>query len=143
MQTKDKVINEKQKVWRLLERILGPTERVVSYRSDWRIHRESDTSVLVTFSKLGQLFYDVSRKDLEQFAEHKHAFFIFLAGSHKDAFIVPGQELREEIRMHKLIASQKYEDYKLHLVRDYRGTYFREIPTLNLALYANQYTSLL
>ena len=98
---------------------------------------------MVTFSKLGQLFYDVSKKDLEQFASYRRAFFVFLAGSNKDVFIVPSPELCEHIKSHGLTASQEYGDYKLHLVRDYRGTYFREIPTLNLALFFNQYTQLI
>ena len=121
----------KLKTWKLLDKILGQTDRGINYRPDWRIHRESDTSVVVTFSKLGQLFYDVSKKDLEQFAIHKRAFFVFLAGSNKDAFIMPAQELRDYIKSHGLTPSQKFGDYKLHLVRDYRGAYFREIPSLN------------
>ena len=143
MNTKENAADEKRKTWRLLDKILGPTERAVNYRADWRIHRESDTSVLVTFSKTSQLFYDVSKKDLEQFADHRRAFFLFLAGSHKDVFVVPSQELREHIESHKLPASREFGDFKLHLVRDYRGTYFSEIPTLNLAFFFNQYASLL
>lgn len=130
-------------VWRILDRLLGKTERAVNYRPDWRIHHETDTSVLVTFSKTGQLFYDVSKKDLEQFASHRRAFFVFLAGSHKDVFIVPSHELRAEIKSHGLAASQEFGDYKLHLVRDYRGTYFREVSALNLALFLNQYSQFL
>lgn len=143
MNKKENVADEKAKVWRLLDRILGKTERAVNYRPDWRIHRETDTSVVVTFSKLGQLFYDVSKKDLEQFASHRRAFFMFLAGSNKDVFIVPSNDLREHIKLNQLKSSQEYGDYKLHLVRDYRGAYFREIPTLNLAPFFNQYAELL
>lgn len=134
---------EKQRTWHLLEKIIGQTERAVSYRSDLRIHSETDTSILVTFSKTGQLFYDVSRKDLERLTSQKRSFFVFLAGSHKEIFIVPSAILRQQIKMHGLTFSQKYEDYKLHLVRDYGGTYFREIPSLNLALFLNQYAQLL
>ncbi|MGA2853248.1 MAG: hypothetical protein ABSE90_03825 [Verrucomicrobiota bacterium] len=143
MNTKENAADEKERTWRLLHKILGPTERSVNHRADWRIHRETDTSVLLTFSKTGQLFYDVSKKDLDQFAAHRRAFFVFLAGGHKEVFIVPSQELREQIQSHKLVPSEEYGDYKLHLVRDYRGTYFREIPSLNLALFLNQYASLL
>lgn len=99
--------------------------------------------MLITFSKTGQLFYDVSKKDLEQFVTHRRAFFVFLAGSHRDAFIVPVRDLRREIEARDLVASLEFGDYKLHLVRDYQGTYFREIPNLNLALFFNQYTLLL
>ncbi len=143
MSTKENAGEEKAKAWRLLDRILGQTERAVSYRPDWKVHSETDTSIVVTFSKTGQLFYDVSKKDLEQFASHRRAFFVFLAGSHKDVFIVPSADLREEIKSHGLTASQEYGDYKLHLVRDYRGTYFRELPSLNLALFLNQYAQFL
>lgn len=143
MNTKENAADEKMKTWRLLDKILGATERPVNHRADWRIHRDSDTSVLVTFSKTGQLYYDVSKKDLEQFSAHRRAFFVFLAGNHKEAFIVPSQNLSEQIESQKLTASQEYGDYKLHLVRDYRGTYFREIPAMNLALFLNQYASLL
>src|SRR6185295_10864964 len=108
MKAKENAADEKAKAWRLLEKILGQTERGANHRPDWRIHRESDTSVVVTFSKLGQLFYDVSKKDLEQFSSHRRAFFVFLAGSNKDVFIVPSQELREHIKTHGLTPSQEY-----------------------------------
>lgn len=143
MDTKERPAEEKAKTWRLLEKLLGKTERGAKHRPDWRIHRETGTSLVLTFSKAGQLFYDVSKKDLEQFASYRRGFFIFVAGSHKDVFIVPLQELRERIMADGLKASQEYADYKLHLVRDFRGTYFREIPTLNLAAFLNQYAQLL
>ena len=143
MNTKDIASAEKTRAWHLINKILGETKRAVNHRADWRIHRESDTSVLVTFSKTSQTFYDVSKIDLEGFAAHKRAFFVFLAGSHKDAFIVPSQKLREQIEFHGLTPSQEYGDYKLHLVRDYQGTYFREIPNLNLMPFLNQYAQLI
>jgi len=121
---------EKAQTWRLLDKIVGQTKRVVKNRPDWRFNEEKDTSIVVTFSKAGQLFYDVSKKDLERFTANRRAFFVFLVGSHKDAFIVPSQKLREQIVSHGLTPSQEYADYKLHLVRDYQGTYFREIPSL-------------
>ena len=143
MKTQDNAANEKAMAWKLIEKILGQTERVVSRRPDWKIHPDSNTSVVITFSKQGQLFYDVSKKDLEQFSTYKRAFFIFMAGSHKDVFIVPSQELRSQIEAHGMTPSAEYQDYKLHLVHDYRGTYFREIPTLNLTPFLNQYAQLL
>jgi len=143
MHNKENAAAEKLKIWRLIERILGQTERAVNYRSDWKIHRETDTSILVTFSKSGQTFYDVSKKDLEQFASCRRAFIVFAAGSHKDVFIVPSQELREHIKTQGLVASQRFGDFKLHLVRDYRGMCFREIPSLNLAIFFNQYAQLI
>jgi hypothetical protein len=143
MDTRENATEEKVQTWRLLDKILGQTKRAVNHRPDWRIHHETDTSIVVTLSKVGQLFYDVSKKDLEQFAAHRRAFFVFLAGSHKDAFIVPSQKLREQIESHDLTPSQEYGDYKLHLVRDYQGTYFREIPSLNLTQFFNQYAQLL
>jgi hypothetical protein len=143
MSNKENANDEKSKAWRLIERILGQMERTVNHRPDWRVHHETDTSIVVTFSKVGQLFYDVSKKDLEQFATHRRAFFVFLAGGHKDAFIVPSQRLREQIESQGLTPSQEYGDYKLHLVRDYQGTYFREISSLNLMQYFNQYAQLL
>jgi hypothetical protein len=143
MDTRESSTEEKVQAWRLLDKILGQTKRPVNQRPDWRIHRETDTSVVVTFSKAGQLFYDVSKKDLEQFAAHRRAFFVFLAGGHKDVFIVPSQKLREHIESNGLTPSQEYGDYKLHLVRDYQGTYFREIPSLNLSQFFNQYAQLL
>lgn len=143
MDTKENATDQKVQTWRLLDKILGQTKRVVNNRPDWRIHHETDTSIVVTFSKVGQLFYDVSKKDLEQFAAHRRAFFVFLAGGHKDAFIVPSQKLREQIESNDLIPSQEYGDYKLHLVRDYQGTYFREMPSLNLMQFFNQYAQLL
>jgi hypothetical protein len=143
MDIREGVTEEKVQTWRLLDKILGQTKQAVNHRPDWRIHHETDTSIIVTFSKVGQLFYDVSKKDLEQFAVHRRAFFVFLAGSHKDAFIVPSQKLREQIGSHDLTPSQEYGDYKLHLVRDYQGTYFREIPSLNLTQFFNQYAQLL
>lgn len=143
METKQNAADEKARTWRLLEKIIGNMERVVNHRADWRVHRQTDISVLVTFSKAGHSFYDVSKNDLEQFATYKRAFFVFLAGSHKDAFIVSSQELRAQVKTQGLIASQEYGDYKLHLVRDYRGTYFREIPNLNLTPFLNQYAQLI
>ena len=143
MHPKENATEEKAKTWRLFAKILGPLEQVVSNRPDWKIHRETDTPVLMTFSKSEQLFYDVSEKDLDEFSSHRRAFFVFLAGSSQDVFIVPTRELRDHIESSGLTPSQEYEDYKLHLIRDYRGTYFRETPLLNLALFHNQYTQLL
>ena len=143
MKKQDNAANEKAKTWKLVEKILGQTIRVVGRRPDWQIHPGSDTSVIMTFSKQGQLFYDVSKKDLAQFPAYKRSFFVFLAGSHKDVFIIPSHELRSQIEAQKIKHSDEYQDYKLHLVRDYRGTYFREIPTLNLTPFFNQYTQLL
>ena len=143
MKTQEIAADEKVKAWKLIEKILGQTERVVSHRPDWRIHPDSNTSVVITFSKQGQLFYDVSKKDLEQFSTYKRAFFIFMAGSHKDVFIVPSQELSSQIKGLGITPSAEYQDYKLHLVHDYRGTYFREIPNLNMTLFLNQYAQLL
>jgi hypothetical protein len=143
MDTRKNGDEEKAQTWRLLDKIVGKTKRVVKHRPDWRFHEETDTSIVVTFSKAGQLFYDVSKKDLERFTANRRAFFVFLAGSHKDAFIVPSQELREQIESYGQTPSQEYADYKLHLVRDYQGTYFREIPSLNLTQFFNQYAQLL
>jgi len=136
-------VEAKAKTWRLFEKILGPLRQIVNNRPDWKIHPETDTSVLMTFSKSDQLFYDVSAKDLDEFSSHRRAFFVFLAGSSQEAFIVPSRELREHVESSGLTPSQEYMDYKLHLIRDYRGTYFREIPLLNLAVFLNQYTQLL
>lgn len=143
MDAKDNAVEEKTKVWRLLDKILGQTERVVNHRPDWKIHRETDTSIIVTFSKDGQLFYDVSKKDLDQFAAHRRAFFVFLAGSHKDALIVPSQKLHGQIKAHGLSPSQEYGDYKLHLVQSRQEAYFREMPSFDLAEFFNQYAQLL
>lgn len=143
MDSRESAAEEKVQAWRLLDKILGETKRAVNHRPDWRIHLETDTSIIVTFSKVGQLFYDVAKKDLEEFATHRRGFFVFLAGSHKDAFILPSQILREQIESHDLTPSQEYGDYKLHLIRDYQGTYFREIHSLNLTQFFNQYVQLL
>jgi len=143
MIAKENATEEKAIAWRLIERIHGQTEAVVKHRPDWRTTPKADTSVLMTFSKTSQLFYDVSKKDLELFASYRRAFIIFLVGSHKDVFIVPTEVLSEHIESHGLNASQEYGDYKLHLIRDYRGSSFRELPSLNLAPYFNQYAQLL
>jgi hypothetical protein len=143
MNANENAAEEKAKAWRLLEKILGKLQPAVNRRTDWRIQRGTDTSVLVTFSKTSQLFYDISKRDLGQFSSHHRAFFVFLAGSSRDAFIVPSRELQKQIESRDLTPSQEYMDYKLHLIRDYRGAYFREIPELNLALFLNQYQLLL
>jgi hypothetical protein len=140
---KEIAVEEKAKTWRLIEKIVGSMECVVNKRADWKIHQDSDTSVLVTFSKSGQLFYDVSKKDLDEFTTRRRAFFVFLAGSQKDAYIVPSKKLCEQIKSHGLIPSQEYGDYKLHLVRENHEAYFREIPGFNLLEFLNQYAQFL
>jgi hypothetical protein len=135
--------DEKQRVWLLVERILGRTEPIVNYRPDWRVHRESSTAVLVTFSRPAQLFYDVSQKDLAASSEFHRAFVIFVLGSHRDTLIVPSGDLRREIESSGCVASKEYGDYKLHLVRDASGAHFREVPSFHLAKFQNQYSLLL
>ncbi len=77
MNTSEDAAEAKAKTWRLFAKILGPLEQVANNRPDWKIHRETDTSVLMTFSKPEQLFYDVSEKDLDEFSSHRRAFFVF------------------------------------------------------------------
>jgi hypothetical protein len=130
---------EKDKVWGQIEVVAGKLTPAIGYRQDWRINKNGSLSVLVSFSKTGQLFYDVSHADFNRWSNFERAFIVFVVGSHKDVLVVLAKDLERRIRFHGLTPSEEYGDYKLHLANGAPPYLFRELPDFRLTEFHNYY----
>ncbi|MCC9078997.1 hypothetical protein FKZ61_023155 [Litorilinea aerophila] len=128
---------EKQEVWKRIEKTVGFTMRQVApRRKDWRESPSGELSVFVTFSKDSQLFYDVQCGDLQQWLGYKRAFVVFVMGTCEEALIIPAQCMKELV---KDLTPKGREEYKLHIIRTGTGYKFREVPGHNLKPFLNNY----
>lgn len=131
---------EKKKVKERVEEFVGSTHQGAKGRTDWRVSSDGTLSVFMTFSKSEQLFYDANRDDLERWLEYPKSFVTFVMGHHTEVLIIPVPFLHEELtRKHKVAEGG---NYKLHLVPQYGGYRFRELPNLDLIQFHNNYAQL-
>jgi hypothetical protein len=134
---------EKQAIWIRVQHAMGPVY-TPSRRPDWRLTKDNRTSVFVTFSQFyerpKQYWYDVGRDDLNNWRKYERAFVIFVAGSHRDTFIIPVVELREHIYQSNIIVAQD-GTFKLHIKRD-RFHQIVECPKLDIMAFYQNYSLL-
>jgi len=125
---------EKQRVWGLVERIVGKTEPIVNYRPDWRVHRELGYRRFNNFFADRAVVYDCFSKGLGGFfGVRSRLRLFFVLGSHQDVLILPSLDLQREIQSSGCVPSQEYGDYKATLRAGRCGIYFREAPSFDLA----------
>jgi len=134
---------EKGAIREYLCRLIGEPKQPVSYRPDLLVSGDGLLCVFVTYSAGEDLFYDVSEKDLVEWDGHARAFIIFLMGNRERALVVPARLLHKELVRAGRSVSDKYGDYKLHLVQQPGVYYFRELPDWELSRYFNNYVPLL
>src|ERR1035441_1342659 len=101
---------EKASVLDYVRRLLGDVSHPVGYRPDWITSKDGSTSVFVTFSTRDNLFYDVGKKDLDEWSTFPRGFIVFVLGSHDRALVVAVKALRERLLASGCVPSEKYAE---------------------------------
>lgn len=127
---------EKAAVLKVVEALLGRTVKAAPRRRDWRVSASGMTSVFITFSKDDDLWYDVSKKDLEDWAAYTRSFVIFVMGASDDALVLPQAVLQE--RVLGRIKSKERKKFTLHISGGSR-LHFKEVPHVDLDDYRNAF----
>lgn len=135
-----KAKREKEEVRARIRRTVGPTYPPNRRRKDWLVTTDDNTSVFITFSQAGHLFYDVDVDDLREWTgSYDQAFVVFVLGTKREVLVVPASKLQSAIQSHRLEPKGR-NDYKLHVTTGPSGEYiFRETPTLDLTPFHNNY----
>src|SRR5689334_2857661 len=128
---------EKQKVWKKLHEIVGPTVHA-GRQQERQVTADNRISVRLAFSafieKYGWYFFGFTIKDIELAREFEHSFIVFTLDSSDDTLVVPLEDIYSE-----LVQSSTGNDstnYKVHIFDDFQ----LEGPNkLNLRKYHNRY----
>ena len=119
---------EKASVLDYVRRLLGDVTHPVGYRPDWTTSKDGSCSVFVTFSTRDNLFYDVGKKDLDEWSTFPRAFIVFVLGSQDRALVVAVKALRERLLASGCMPSEKYGDFKLHVSAEGESIIFVNYP---------------
>jgi hypothetical protein len=96
--------------------------------------------VFVTYSKLDQLFFDISPRDIEAWSgEGNTTFALFVAGTSDHVYVVPLDRLVDGLKRFRRDSSPQ-GGYKLHI--DGQRHKLREVPDLSLKPYLNAFSQL-
>jgi hypothetical protein len=99
-------------------------------RKDWLVSRDGGVSVFLTYSKYHQIqkghFYDISVKDLLEWADYGKALIIFLLGSGDRTVVFPIRDLFKMIKANGGARIAEDGTVKIHIDRRDGGFVLRE-----------------
>lgn len=127
---------EKEIVKRKIIEYVPSLRSHIARRPDWLVSAEENLSVFITFSKEGQLFYDINIDDINKFLKYESSFIVFVLGKNQKTLIVPFVEIIKSILNRNLAEDGAV---KLHITETGAGIYFKEAPDFNMKKYLNKF----
>ncbi len=121
----------------ILKDQLGGYHRPHPSRGDWYCFNDAAVSVFITDSEMGNAWFDMGKKDIDELAIHPSGFVLFVMGDVHHYLVIPAKDLKAQLAYHST-GCDKEGHYNLHFLEDDQGLRFREILGWDLFPYLNE-----
>ncbi len=133
---------EKANIWSKIEELIGETRQHSKRRSDWRVTKDGQLCIFMTFSDEddnGNFFYDLKQRDIESWKMYSRSFVVFVIQNSSQSLIIPLSIIQDQIIENRR-ATDMQGNFKLHIIPRRHSYDFQEFPTLDTKPFFNNYS---